>query len=260
MFSLHLTCAPENVEALSYDLWEAGTLGIREEDRGAQVELIAAFEHEIDIGPFDSLKPYWEREEDTDWVLATQDAWPARTIGRRVFLAPVWNAEHTPAGRVRVVHNPGLASGTGEHPCTQLALESLEGCVSEGSVVIDVGTGSGILAIAARKLGARIAVALDMDLASLATAGENFELNEFSPTLAQGSVDCVASAIADVVVANISGTVLLSLADELLRVVRDGDWLILTGFPESELSVIQGAFGSGAVTEMNEWRCLTLRL
>ncbi len=260
MLSLHLTSAPECVEALSYELWEAGTVGIREEDRGAHVELIAAFEHEIDVAQFASYKPYWEREEDTDWVLTTKAAWPARTIGKRIFLAPVWNADPTPAGRVRVVHNPGLASGTGEHPCTQLALESLEDCVSEGSIVVDVGTGSGILAVAARKLGARTAMALDMDLASLYTARENFELNDFAPTLAQGSVDCAASAIADIVVANISGTVLLSIADDLLRVVKEGGWLILTGFPDSELSVMQSAFGAGAVTEMNEWRCLTLRL
>ena len=260
MFSLHLTCDPEDVDVLSAELWELGTVGIREEDRGAQVELIAAFEDQTDVSPFASCKPHWEQEEDTDWVLSTQEAWPARSVGKSIFLAPVWNTGQTPAGRVRVIHNPGLASGTGEHPCTQLALASLEDCISEGCAVVDVGTGSGILAVGARRLGARVAVALDLDLPSLSTARENFQLNEFHATVAQGSVDCAASGIAEVVVANISGTVLLSIADELLRVVKDGGWLILTGFPEGELSVIESAFGPGVVTEMNEWRCLTLRL
>jgi len=258
VFSLHLTCPPHQVEAVSFELWEAGTVGIREEDRGASVEIIAAFEEILVSAQFSQFDPHWEREDETDWVVVTQDSWPAREVGERIFLAPVWNQQLTPAGCVRVIHNPGLASGTGEHPCTQLALESLSQC--EGDVVVDVGTGSGILAIAALRLGASLAAALDMDLASLATARENFELNDFAATVAQGSAECTASESADIVVANISGTVLLSIADELLRICKPGGWLILTGFPESELAAIQGMFGSGEVTEINEWRCLTLRM
>ena len=292
MYSLHLTCKPGEVEELSVALWEAGTLGIREEDRGQHVELIAGFEEPINHDSLAAYHPTWEREAETDWVLATQAAWPARLIGQRLFLTPVWNTEATPPGRVRVIHNPGLASGTGEHPCTQLALESLERCVHEaqrarmragqgekntpslgpaslkpspsyacslkGCLVVDVGTGSGILSIAALRLGAQLAVALDRDYVALATASENFQLNELPLTLAAGSANCVASEVADVVVANISGTVLLSMADELLRVLRPSGRLILTGFPESELHVLMRAFGPGEVSGMNEWRCLTI--
>jgi ribosomal protein L11 methyltransferase len=260
VFSLHLTCPPDQVEAVSFELWEAGTVGIREEDRGASVQIIAAFEEILASAPFSQFDPHWEREDETDWVAVTQDSWPAREVGERIYLAPVWNQQLTPAGRVRVIHNPGLASGTGEHPCTQLALDSLSQCVKAGDIVVDVGTGSGILSLASLRLGAGLAAALDMDLPSLATAQENFGLNDFPATVAQGSAECIASESADIAVANISGTVLLSIADELLGICKPGGWMILTGFPESELAAVQGMFGSGEVTEMNEWRCLTLRM
>ena len=264
MYSLHLKCMAEQVDELSFALWEAGTAGIREEERFESVALIAGFEDSADRFAlslqFAAFIPIWEREDDTDWVAATQHAWPARPVGARIFLAPVWNTDQAPQGRVRVIHNPGTASGTGEHPCTQLALERLEQCIRSGDVVADIGTGSGILSVAALRLGACLAVGLDLDLPSLGTARENFELNDFRPTLVLGTVDCIAPECAQVLVANISGTVLLSLADDLLRVVRPGGSLILTGFPESELSVLQRAFGYGAVTAVNEWRCLTLQI
>jgi ribosomal protein L11 methyltransferase len=263
MYSLHLTCSSEEVERVSFGLWEAGTVGIREEERGELVELIAGFEDLTDrenlSRQFSERSPVWEREEDTDWVSATHQSWPGRAVGERIFLAPVWNTDETPDGRVRVIHNPGLASGTGEHPCTQLALASLERCVSAGNVVVDIGTGLGILSVAALRLGACAAIGLDVDLASLDSASENFLLNDFRPLLVAGSAECIASEVADVLVANISGTVLLGIADELLRIVRPKGWLILTGFPESELAILRQAFGSGEVSEMNEWRCLMLR-
>ncbi len=264
MFSLHLTCEASEVDDLSFALWEAGTAGIREDEKTSDIELVAGFEDDADrdglSARFATHKPWWEREEDTDWVAATQEAWPARRIGKRVFLAPVWSSEETPEGFVRVVHNPGMASGTGEHPCTQLALESLERSVVRGSVVVDVGTGSGILSTAALQLGARTAIGLDMDAVSLAAASENFGLNEQAALLVMGSADCVTSECANVVVANISGSVLLAIADELMRIVKSGGCLILTGFPESELKVLQSAFGNGEVTGSNEWRCLRLRV
>lgn len=262
MYSLHLTCRPEDVEQLSFLLWEAGTAGLREEDRLDGIELIAGFDDSIDrdevSARFPNYHPVWEQEEPIDWVSATQEAWPGRDVGNRIYLAPMWNKDATPEGRVRVVHNPGLASGTGEHPCTQLALESLESHISNDLFVVDVGTGSGLLAIAALKLGAHFALGLDTDVTTLPVARENFLLNELPPTLAAGSADCLAAETANVVVANISATVLIALADDLLRIAKPNARLILTGFPESELGAISRLFGAGEVTALNQWRCVTL--
>ena len=259
MVSLRLVCAPDEADAISAELWEAGTAGIRELEEGDNVVLIAGFEEEIAglAARLHRFQPQWEREEDTDWTLATKLAWPGRVVGERIFLAPPWNEEPTPEGLVRVIHNPGLASGTGEHPCTQLALEALEKSLFTGAVVADIGTGSGILAISALQLGAKFAVALDTDEAALQTARENFELNQRHAYLATGSADCIASDSIDILVANISGSVLVAIADELIRVTKNDATLILTGFPEWELKALQSVFGDGEVSSLIEWRCLS---
>ena len=251
MYSLHLKCKPDEVDLLSAELWEAGTVGIRELEDG----LIAGFEtndHRAEL-----LRRFggtWVQEDSTDWVEATHRAWPPRLIGNRIFLAPHWCTDETPAGRVRVVHNPGLACGTGEHPCTQLALTALESLDLKAKTVVDIGTGSGLLAIAALQLGAKIAIGVDFDEAVLAAARENFGLNNLPSDLAAGSADCVRTA--DVLIANISATVILSIADELLRI---GGRLILTGFSYYELAAMEQTFGSGTVTSSGEWCCLSLQ-
>jgi ribosomal protein L11 methyltransferase len=264
MFSLRLRCAPAEVDLISCELWEAGTVGIQELEEENAVLLIAAFETNSErlnlLKRFASRQASWIQEDLTDWVEATHRAWPAREIGRSIFLAPPWCTVDTPANRVRIVHNPGLACGTGEHPCTRLALSALETTALAGRSVADVGTGSGILAIAALRLGARLAIGVDWDESALCAARENFELNDLPPLLAAGSADCLRDGCAAVTVANISGTVLLSVADELLRITSAGGQLILSGFTEHELPAIQQNFGDGEVTSCGEWRCLSVPL
>jgi ribosomal protein L11 methyltransferase len=260
MYSLRITCSSEQVDWLSGELWEAGTAGIREIDSGGSIVLIAAFEtndvrREL-LQRFARYAPEWKQETATDWIQYTEDAWPPRAVGKRLFLAPPWCNDPTPGGRERIVHNPGQACGTGEHPCTQLALRALEECVTAGSRVIDVGTGSGILAIAALRLGAPFVIGFDPDEASLQAARANFLLNGLIPLLVGGSAEAAADGCADVTVANISGTVLLSMLDELFRITRANGWLVLTGFTDAELPAFRAYFPSAAVSAINEWRCV----
>ena len=123
--------------------------------------------------------------------------------------------------------------------------------------MVDVGTGSGILAIAALRLGARFALGLDTDLSALQAARENFDLNALDAALVNGSADCVAAGYAELTVANISGTVLLSIFDDLLRVTAAGGRLILTGFNESEFGFFLRLVPGAEVSELNEWRCVS---
>jgi len=125
-----------------------------------------------------------------------------------------------------------------------------------------------MLAIAALQLGADLAVGVDTDEAALHAARENFELNHLAPALAAGSADCLADGCANVVVANISATVLLSIGDELMGLLATDGWLILTGFQEPELATVQRAFSAGEVTalvtsllvtSLNDWRCLCVQ-
>jgi len=263
MYSLRVTCAAEESEFVSAELWEAGTLAIGEMDADGRLVLIAGFETNSQrselLERFAKYSPVWQHEPVRDWVAETQAAWPARTVGERLFVAPVWSEDVTPAGRERVVHNPGLACGTGEHPCTQLALIAIEKCVTPGCRVVDVGTGSGLLAIAALRLGAAKVVGVDPDEDAMKAASENFLLNGFAPQLAVGSADCLAAACADVTVANISGTVLLSIFDDLVRITRPGGWMILTGFPKTEASVFERAFAGVEMSGIDEWRCVVAR-
>lgn len=264
MYSLRLTCNADEVDVLSGELWEADTAGIRELDHDGRVMLVAGFDsnawREKLLDRFAAYSPEWVAEPDTDWIAQTYLAWPARAIGERLLLAPPWRSEPVPKGRLRIVLNPGLACGTGDHPCTQLALMALEKHVTAGCRVADVGTGSGILAIGALRLGAGIAVGVDPDEAALQQARENFALNVLEALLVAGYAECIADEFADIVVANISATVLLAIADDLQRMLRRNGRLILTGFTEPELGRVQELFGNGEILEQEEWRCLVVQV
>ncbi len=264
MYSLRLICPAEHVDRISGELWDAGTAGIHEADVRGRTILIAFFETNRSraalLAGFSAYSPEWNAEGNTDWAEKARQDWPAREVGGRIFLAPPWNREATPAGRERVVHNPGLACGTGEHPCSRLALIALEKCVDRSSTVADIGTGSGILAIASLLLGAKSAVGIDIDETAFRAAKENFELNGMTPMLTAGSAECLADSCADIVIANISATVLLSMLDDLLRITRAGGWLILTGFPESETAAFMREFPGAEAFAEDDWRCVTVRI
>jgi ribosomal protein L11 methyltransferase len=264
MYSLRLTCRPEQVDALVAELWEAETTGIREVDEQDQILLIAGFEtNEQRAGLLEKLAgfaPEWRAEAAIDWQAEAKAAWPGRESGQRLFLAPFWAVAATPPGRERIVHNPGLACGTGEHAATQLALRALEERVWPGCRVVDIGCGSGLLSIAAIRLGAGAAIGLDPDESALEVARENYALNLLQPQVAAGSAECLTEGCADITVANISGTVLLAILDELVRITADTGWLILTGFQADELPVFEKIFPAGQISLADEWACLSVPL
>jgi ribosomal protein L11 methyltransferase len=153
-----------------------------------------------------------------DWIKETEDAWPPILVGQKFFVVAPWRTEPTPPGRFRLEINPGMQCGTGQHPCTRLCLEAMERVIRPGDRVLDVGTGSGILSIAARILGAATVVACDIDPDAAHEAA--FFI---------GSVDAVRSGAFDVVVANISEIVMGELKPELERVAPRR---ILSGFQD----------------------------
>jgi ribosomal protein L11 methyltransferase len=275
MFSLRLICPADMAEYVAADLWEEGTCGIRElecepSERRNATELIAAFETDPTqadargrqlLARFAKWNPRWEPEEAADWVASTKASWPAREVGETWFVVPPWNQEPTPQKRRRLVLNPGLACGTGDHPCTQMALAALEATVRPGDRVADIGSGSGILAIASLAMGARLAAAVDPDDSVVASVRENLALNgmagEAEPLLlVTGSADCLRSGTFDVTVANISSTVILMLSEDLLRITRPGGWVVLTGFSREEGRAFDGIVEAEEVEELDDWCCL----
>ena len=211
MYYVRLEVEPERVDTLIAQLWEAGTTGVIE---GAG--FVEAFFEDLAAAVAFGTPV---RTADRDWVQETEDAWPPILAGEKFFVVAPWRKEPTPPGRFRLEINPGMQCGTGQHPCTRLCLEALERMIRPGDRVLDVGTGSGILAIAAKMLGAAMVVACDIDSAAAREA-----------LFFIGSVDAVRSGAFDVVVANISEVVIGDLKPEFERVAPHR---ILSGFQDS---------------------------
>src|SRR4029077_10674001 len=190
------------------ELAEAGTLGVVEGDGFVE----AFFDDFATAEHFGTPHAAPER----DWVQETEDAWPPILVGEKFFVVAPWRTDPTPPGRFRLEINPGLQCGTGQHPCTQLCLEAMEQVIRPGDAVLDVGSGSGILSIAAQLLGAGRVVACDIDPDAAKVA--HFFV---------GSADAVRSGSFDVVVANISEDVMGEMRAELERVATRR---ILSGF------------------------------
>lgn len=233
MFSIYVACDAADEDLLVAQAWEAGTTGIVEEPGGFR----AFFEDGASLQgiPAGAVR----QEPDYDWAQATRESFPPLLIGRRFFLAPPWNSDPVPEGRLRLVINPGMACGTGWHPCTQLCLEALERCLQPGDRVLDVGSGSGILSEAARLLGAGSVIGCDLD-------------PDVAPQFV-GSASAVRSDCIDLLLANISAVVVEELAGEFERVTRPGSNLILSGFTESE---IPSGVGARERLQKGEWVCL----
>jgi len=191
------------------DLYEAGTLGLIEHDGWIE----AFFEDRETAAKFGEP----QEAPDVDWVRQTEDAWPPLLVGEKFFVVAPWRTEPTPEGRFRLELNPGLQCGTGQHPCTQKCLEAMERIVKPGDAVLDVGSGSGILSIAAKLLGAGRVIACDID----PEASLDFI----------GSVDAVRDNTFDVVVANINEEVIGAMRPDLERVAKRR---ILSGFQDEE--------------------------
>jgi ribosomal protein L11 methyltransferase len=207
-------------ELLTVRLWEAGTLGITEGDG-----FIDAFFEDAEVALQFGVP---EAVIDVDWVARTEEAFPPLLVGERFFLAAPWRTERTPPGRLRLVINPGTQCGTGYHRCTQLCLEAMEKLIRPGDSVLDVGSGSGILSLAARLLGAGRVVSCDIDPDAAGPA--SFFI---------GSVDAVRSGSFDVVVANINEDVIGPMRADFERVARTR---ILSGFQDDD----------------GEWTCVTI--
>ena len=241
--------APECEDYLIAELAEHGTTGITEEDGGLRAFFDESSDSRSLLDRFAEFAPEVREEAPTDWAQVSRDAWPPLTVGQRFYLVPPWRRdEPTPPGRVRLEVFPGMACGTGRHPATQLCLQAIERYVRPGDRVLDVGTGSGILARAAALMGAERVIACDIDPDAVRAASECHD----SPPLFAGSIDAVCSRWADVIIANIDAATIELLAPELQRVRKPDSVLILSGFPVGE---IPEGFQAKETLEQGEWLC-----
>lgn len=207
----------------------------------------------------------WEIQEDHDWARRWREGLRPRRVGERIVVTPTWLEPETRPRDVVLRIDPEMAFGTGEHATTRGALRLLERAGPRGSRVLDVGTGSGILAIAAAKLGAASVAAVDSDGDAIATARSNVDRNGAGAvvSLAEGLVDDAflagrGAGAFDLIVANILSGVLVPLLPGFRRAVPAGGRLILAGVLEDEQpGVRRGAEAAGFILdredEEQEW-------
>ena len=194
---------------------------------------------------------------DQDWVRLTQSQFEPIPIGERLLITPSWHALPDD-GRLAIVLDPGLAFGTGSHPTTRLCLQWLERELSPGASVIDYGCGSGILAIAAARLGAGKVIGIDIDAQALISARDNAQRNQVSIDVRAGAD--ARPEPADVVVANILSSPLKLLAPVLIDLVRPGGTLVLSGVLARQVDEVSQAYAPRMTMSVagttDGWACL----
>ncbi len=202
--------------------------------------------------------------EQEDWQNAWKKYYHAMDIGQRLAIVPGWEEYDT--DRIRITMDPGMAFGTGTHETTSLCLELLDRLVKGGERVLDIGTGSGILAIAALKLGAREADGVDIDPMCVRTAGENAQRNGVAEhfRVLVGDLSDKAEGTYDIITANIVAAAILSLAPAVPALMAPGAAFIASGIiDERKDEVLDGLRAAGLnpveVYEKRGWVCILCR-
>jgi len=184
-----------------------------------------------------------------DWVRATQSQFAPLQIHDHLWVVPSWCEAPDPSA-INVTLDPGLAFGTGSHPTTRLCLEWLARELPPDANVLDYGCGSGILAIAAAKLGARHVTGVDVDAQAVDAARANAAANGVAATLTLP--DALDAGTFDVVVANILANPLILLAPVLAARTRAGGWIVLSGVLADQQAEVAAAYAPWFI--MNLWK------
>jgi ribosomal protein L11 methyltransferase len=182
--------------------------------------------------------------EDREWERAWLDNFKPMRFGKRLWVCP--HGQQVDAEDAVVIHlDPGLAFGTGTHPTTALCLEWLDGADIAGKTVIDYGCGSGILAVAALKLGAARVVAVDHDPQALIASRNNAAANGVADRLTVLASDAPDPVPADIVLANILANVLIELAPRIAPLIKQGGELVLSGILKDQWPDVAAAYADG---------------
>lgn len=208
-----------------------------------------------------------EHVEEQDWVRLTQSQFEPIQISSRLWIVPTWHQSPDPAA-INLILDPGLAFGTGSHPTTQLCLGWLDQNLQQGDRLIDYGCGSGILAIAALKLGAAHVTGIDIDPQAIKASQENASCNYcdparfvFSTRYRAAAKDLESNEQVDVVVANILANPLIMLAPVLSQAIRKEGHIVLSGVLQEQAeevnNVYQQWFYMCIANKQEDWVLLT---
>ncbi len=285
---LRLDTDPEGAQALESALLNSGAVSVTLEDNAdqpvleprvgetplwRQIRLTGMFPADTDMQsvlaqlPPDLLAPCNQRIEileDKDWEREWMQHYRPMRFGKRLWVCPSWQQPPDPAA-INLLLDPGLAFGTGTHPTTALCLATLEGTTLTDQWIIDYGCGSGILAVAALKLGAAMALGVDTDPQALVATRDNanrngIESNRLDVSLPE-QIDLQQwRGRAETLVANILAGPLLELSETLLALLRPGGTLLLSGLLTSQAEAVCEHYASRIALEIaaseDQWVCL----
>ena len=261
-WALVLTAPPAELELLAARLFERGALGVELQEPGQPLmpgtpalppdagrciahfaERDEAFRSAAELGRAEAPVEL----ADEDWSVAWRKQHRPLRVGPRSWVQPPWEDAPARRGEVRVVIDPGMAFGTGSHPTTALCLERVDELLAErpGADVLDVGTGSGIIALLAVQLGAGRVTATENDPVALETARGGAELNAIPDgriSWALAEPDALPGPPFEIVVANILLNTLVDLAPQLARKVSHGGRLVLSGLLASQAPAVEKGY------------------
>ena len=187
----------------------------------------------------------WKAVADEDWAETWKEFFHTEKIGARTVIKPTWEEYEAKAGEIVVELDPGAAFGTGQHATTSLCIRALEDLVRPGMTVFDVGTGSGVLAIVAAKLGAKRVEAVDFDPVAVRVARENVRQNGAEDVVHTERSDLLKSVAgeADLIIANIIADIIVRLFGEVKGSLAAGGTMLLSGIIEDRLADVVEAAG-----------------
>jgi ribosomal protein L11 methyltransferase len=256
--------AEDRVVAL---LWDAGTAGLEVQSTEGldRVVLLAYFEDEISTASLEDGLPDVTIEAvpvpDVDWVAHFRESFRSFRVGSFI-VAPAWEPPPEPGAAIPLLVDPGRAFGTGTHETTRLCLAALEERAGHGPLgrVLDIGAGTGILAVAAARLRARSVTATDIDPEAIAAARIHARLNGVRLHLVRADAGgAFRSEAFDLVLANLTAPLLGAHARDMGALLEPGGNLVLSGLLETDLAEVQAAFtslGLPRVRREGEWAAL----
>ena len=247
MQAWRVTVATADEDLVSVALWEAGTAGVEVRPLpGDRVELLAYFAEDASSPPIHGAPGRTvERAEvpEVDWVARFREGFRARRAGR-FLVAPPWDAPLVPSPHVLLV-DPGRAFGTGTHETTRLCLAALEELARRRPLgrTLDLGAGTGLLAVAAARLGASPVVASDLDPEAVASSVAHARLNDtpIRVVRADGGRG-FRPGLFDLVLANLMALLLVDRSAEIRSLLAPGGALVLSGLLVDDLPFVRGAF------------------
>ncbi len=226
-------------------------------------KLVELKEMGIDLG---EAKVEHEKMYEEDWANTWKQYYKPSKVGEKIVVKPIWEEYEEKEGELVVNLDPGMAFGTGTHETTRMCIQALEKYVKEESTVFDVGCGSGILAIAAAKLGAKLAVGVDLDPVAVESSIENVGYNNLNNIeILHGNLVEVIDGKSDIVVANILAEIICILTDDVKRVMKDGGVFITSGIIHDRVDMVCEKLEATGfeVIEKNrdgEWNCIVAKL